>query len=83
MRTKNEIKSRGTEVKGPHRWGTLLHIDVQEREKTWPPDSTGLRRVHGHLVVTRAPAGGRPRGGASFCTPVDNFRPPENAARAT
>ena len=33
MRTKNEIKSRGTEVQIPHIWGTLLHIDVQEREK--------------------------------------------------
>ena len=33
MRTKNEIKSRRTEVKSPNIWGTLLHIDVQEREK--------------------------------------------------
>ena len=83
MRTKNEIKSRGTEVRSPHRWWTLLHIDVQEREKTWPPDSTGLRRVNGHVVVTRTTAGGRPRGGVSFCAPVDNFRPPEEATRTT
>ena len=33
MRTKNEIKSRGTEVQCQNIWGTLLHIDVQEREK--------------------------------------------------
>ena len=83
MRTKNEIKSRGTEVQSQNKWGTLLHIAVQEREKTWPAALTGLRRVHGHVVHTRTTAGGRPRGGASFCTPVDNFRPPEDAARAT
>ena len=53
MRTKNEIKSRGTEVKSPHRWGTLLHIDVQEREKTWPPDSTGLRWHRGRKRTRR------------------------------
>ena len=82
MRTKNEIKSRGTEVKGPHRWGTLLHIDVQEREKTWPPDSTGLRRVNGPPVATRPTAGGRALVGASLCPPVDKFRSPEEASRA-
>ena len=76
MRTKNEIKSRGTEVKSLHRWGTLLHIDVQEREKTWPPASTSLRRVNGHPVATRPIAGGRALVGASLWPPVDKFRPP-------
>ena len=33
MRTKNAIKSGGTEVQSPNIWGTLLHIDVQERKK--------------------------------------------------
>ena len=33
MRTKNEIESTGIEVKSNAIWGTLLHIDVQEREK--------------------------------------------------
>ena len=76
MRTKNEIKSRGTEVQSTNIWGTLLHIDVQEREKTWPPASTGLRRVNGHPVATRPTAGGRALVGASLWPPVDKFRPP-------
>ena len=82
MRTKNEIQSLGTEVKGPHRWGTLLHIDVQEREKMWPPDSTGLRRVKGSPLETRTTAGGRALVDASFWAPLDKFRPPEEASRA-
>jgi len=67
-----EIKSRRTEVQ-------LCHSGERE---TWPAALTGLRRVPGHLVVTRTTAGGRPRGGALFCPPGDNFRPPEETARA-
>ena len=53
-----------------------------ERE-TWPAALTGRRRVHRHFEVTRATAGGSPRGGASRQTPENNFRSPYDAARAT
>ena len=69
-------------MKSITKWGTLLHFYVQGRERNVAGALTGIRRVYGNFEVTRATAGGRPRGDASRYTAESRLRPPEDTARA-
>ena len=70
-------------MKSITKWGTLLHFDVQERERNVAGALTGIRRVHGDFYGTRATAGGSPRGDASRDTADACLRPLEDTARST
>ena len=62
---------------------TLLHFDVQERERNVAGGLTGSTSVHGHCYGKRATAGGRRLPGEPICPSESRLRPPYDSARAT